>query len=350
MAFQRHAITAGFALPGISPVRYARNETGVILHYLRLAFWPSGLCLDYGWPVTASLWATLPSCLVMALLLAATLWALIRKPMWGFLGAWFFLILAPTSSFMPIRDLAFEHRMYLPLAAVIALAVAAAHLASERMAARLFASEARRRRVRIAVAIALMLPLTGALLWRTYVRNLDYRDPISIWTATTKVSALNSRAWSNLGLMCFYAGRYDEAKKDCAEATRLNPGNADAFNNLGLAYAAMNQLAKALRDYDEAVRLDPNHVEAHINRGNAYDALGRSQDALREYARAAAVKPDDDRIYENRAITYYRTKEYAKARADIEKLRDLGGVVPEQLLADITAAESRSSGRGTGGK
>ena len=244
--------------------------------------------------------------------------------MWGFLGAWFFLILAPTSSFMPIRDLAFEHRMYLPLAAVIALAVAAAHLASERMAARLFASEARRRRVRIAVAIALMLPLTGALLWRTYVRNLDYRDPISIWTATTKVSALNSRAWSNLGLMCFYAGRYDEAKKDCAEATRLNPGNADAFNNLGLAYAAMNQLAEALRDYDEAVRLDPNHVEAHINRGNAYDALGRSQDALREYARAAAVKPDDDRIYDNRAITYYRTKEYAKARADIEKLRDLG--------------------------
>ncbi|MGO8705742.1 MAG: tetratricopeptide repeat protein [Candidatus Brocadiia bacterium] len=350
MAFQRHPITAGFALPGISPVRYARNETGVILHYLRLAFWPSGLCLDYGWPVTASLWATLPSCLVMALLLAATLWALIRKPMWGFLGAWFFLILAPTSSFMPIRDLAFEHRMYLPLAAVIALAVAAAHLASERMAARLFASEARRRRVRIAVAIALMLPLTGALLWRTYVRNLDYRDPISIWTATTKVSALNSRAWSNLGLMCFYAGRYDEAKKDCAEATRLNPGNADAFNNLGLAYAAMNQLAEALRDYDEAVRLDPNHVEAHINRGNAYDALGRSQDALREYARAAAVKPDDDRIYENRAITYYRTKEYAKARADIEKLRDLGGVVPEQLLADITAAEARSSGRGTGGK
>ncbi len=86
---------------------------------------------------------SLPGAIVVAILLAATLWALVRKPMWGFLGAWFFLMLAPTSSFMPIRDLAFEHRMYLPLAAVVALAVVAAHLLSERLAARLFASEER---------------------------------------------------------------------------------------------------------------------------------------------------------------------------------------------------------------
>ncbi|MGD1001796.1 MAG: tetratricopeptide repeat protein [Candidatus Brocadiia bacterium] len=350
MAFERYPITAGFALPDISPVRYARNETGVILHYLRLAFWPSGLCLDYGWPITVSLWPTVPSCIVMALLLAATLWALIRKPMWGFLGAWFFLILAPTSSFMPIRDLAFEQRMYLPLAAVVALAVVAAHLLSERLAARLFASQAWRRPVRIAAAIALMLPLTCALGWRTYARNLDYQDAISIWTAATKVSPLNPRAWSNLGQMCFYAGRYEETKKDCAEAIRLNPDFADAYNNLGLAYAAMNQLDEALHYYDEALRLNANDADAYINRGNAYDALGRSRDALRDYGRAVAVNPNDVLIYLNRAITYYRLKEYAKALADIEKLRDLGGIVPEQLLADINRAAGRSPQRGTEGK
>jgi tetratricopeptide (TPR) repeat protein len=350
MAFERNPVSAGFALADVPPVRYARNETGVILHYLRLAFWPSGLCLDYGWPITVSLWPTVPTSMVMAILLAATLWALIRKPMWGFLGAWFFLILAPTSSFMPIRDLAFEQRMYLPLAAVVALAVVAAHLLSERMAARLFASEERRRHVRIAAAIVLMLPLTTALGWRTYVRNLDYRDPISIWTATTKVSPQNSRAWSNLGQMCFYAGRYDETKKDCAEAIRLNPSNADAFSNRGLAYAAMNHLDEALRDYDEALRLDPNNADAYINRGNAYDALGRSQDALRDYDRAVAVNPNHVLIYLNRAITYYRVKEYAKARADLQKLADLGVPPPVQLLADITAAEARLPRRGTEGK
>ena len=37
----------------------------------------------------------------------------------------FFFILAPSSSIVPIADLAFEHRMYLPLAAVIVLATEA---------------------------------------------------------------------------------------------------------------------------------------------------------------------------------------------------------------------------------
>ena len=62
----------------------------------------------------------LPGAVVIGGLAAATVYALIRWPKWGFLGAWFFLILAPTSSILPIRDLAFEHRMYLPLAAVVA--------------------------------------------------------------------------------------------------------------------------------------------------------------------------------------------------------------------------------------
>jgi tetratricopeptide (TPR) repeat protein len=350
VAFERHPISAGFALPDVSPLRYARNETGVILHYLRLAFWPSGLCLDYGWPITVSIPATVPTAIVMGTVLAATLWALIRKPMWGFLGAWFFLILAPTSSFMPLRDLAFEQRMYLPLAAVVALAVVAARLLGERLAARLFASEERRRRVRTAAAIALMLPLAVALGWRTYVRNMDYRSAISIWSAATKVSPLNSRAWSNLGELFLDAGRYDEAKVVCAEAIRVNPRSADAFNNLGLAYAAMNQLKEALRYYDEALRLNPNDGDAYINRGNAYDALGRSQDALREYGRAVEANPGDVRIYLNRAITYYRVKEYDKALADLEKLRDLGQEPPEQLLADVTQALERSRQNRTGGK
>jgi tetratricopeptide (TPR) repeat protein len=105
-----------------------------------------------------------------------------------------------------------------------------------------------------------------------------------------------------------------------------------------------------LRDYDEALRLDPNNADAYINRGNAYDALGRSQDALRDYDRAVAVNPNHVLIYLNRAITYYRVKEYAKARADLQKLADLGVPPPVQLLADITAAEARLPRRGTEGK
>ena len=38
----------------VTPWQYAVSQPGVIAHYLRLCFWPTGLCIDYGWPVAAT--------------------------------------------------------------------------------------------------------------------------------------------------------------------------------------------------------------------------------------------------------------------------------------------------------
>ena len=121
---------AGYGLP-VSWFEYACSQPGVILHYLRLVFWPQPLLLDYGWPPARTLGDILPGAMVVAGLLAATGYAFWRSPAWGLLGAWFFLILAPTSSIMPLADLAFEHRMYLPLAAVAIAVVLGTYAASE---------------------------------------------------------------------------------------------------------------------------------------------------------------------------------------------------------------------------
>src|SRR5204862_459256 len=89
----------------------------------QLTYWPAGQCLDYKWlPAEWPDEVVLPA-LVIAALVGLTIWGLIKYPTLGFLGAWFFAILAPTSSIIPIRDAAFEHRMYLPLAAIAALVV-----------------------------------------------------------------------------------------------------------------------------------------------------------------------------------------------------------------------------------
>ena len=113
--------------PAVSWWRYAQNQFGAIAHYFRLAFWPDTLCIDYGWQVSnlPKSWIAVGAMLVIWLL-AATGWALANDPPLGFLGAWFFLTLAPTSSLVPILDMVAERRMYLPLAAVVTLAVIAA--------------------------------------------------------------------------------------------------------------------------------------------------------------------------------------------------------------------------------
>ena len=80
---------AGGALP-FAWWEYARSQPGVVLHYLRLAFWPHPLVLDYAWPLAAELGRGVSAALVVGGLAAATAWAIVFRPAWGFLGAWFF--------------------------------------------------------------------------------------------------------------------------------------------------------------------------------------------------------------------------------------------------------------------
>ena len=86
--------TAGFNM-GMSVWEYARTQFGCIMHYLRLAFWPSPLVLDYGDGTASQAADIIPYAIGVGLLLAATAVALARRPKWGFLGVWFFAILRP---------------------------------------------------------------------------------------------------------------------------------------------------------------------------------------------------------------------------------------------------------------
>src|SRR5438552_3486703 len=99
--------TLGLGYAGSTPVAYALTQPGVIVHYLRLALWPDPLCLDYGWPLATSARAIAPPLVLIGALLAATIASFRRRPELGFVGAWFFLLLAPTSSVIPVADAAF---------------------------------------------------------------------------------------------------------------------------------------------------------------------------------------------------------------------------------------------------
>ncbi len=116
---------SGLTVDTLSPWNYFEMQWMVVAHYLRLALWPQGLVLDYSdWPRETALAVALPAAGLLAALLAGTVWAIRRRRWWGFWGAWFFLLLGPTSSFLPLpTEPATERRMYLPLLAVIVVAV-----------------------------------------------------------------------------------------------------------------------------------------------------------------------------------------------------------------------------------
>ncbi|MEO7157772.1 MAG: tetratricopeptide repeat protein [Vicinamibacterales bacterium] len=218
----------------LTPWRYALTQFGVIVHYLRLAFWPHPLVLDYAWPLAETASSILPWAAIVLMLIGATLVAIYRRSWAGFWGAWFFLILAPTSSIVPIGDIAFEHRMYLPLAAVVVLAVIGAYTAFEHALGRLAAPMALRRWLEGGLVAAAVV----ALIFVTVRRNDDYRDDSAMWRDIASKRPDNPRAHFNFGVTVHRSGKPVEAIEQFSEALRLKPDYVDARLNLGAALRA----------------------------------------------------------------------------------------------------------------
>jgi tetratricopeptide (TPR) repeat protein len=251
---------AGYGLP-VTWIEYARTQFGVILHYLRLTFWPSPLVLDYHWPVARTAGEILPGAAAIGGLAAATAYALIRWPKWGFVGAWFFLILAPTSSVFPLRDLAFEHRMYLPLAAVVTSVVMGGWAAGQWLV--------RRRMISLpalqAVGGVLVTCAGVALAILTFERNADYRSDVSIWQDVVAKVPGNARAHNNLGTALAKYGRLEDAIAHCRTAVAKCPDYAEAHGNLGLALARGGYVDEAIAQYRQALKIKPDDFHVMNN-------------------------------------------------------------------------------------
>ena len=274
--------TGGFGL-GISPWAYALTQFRAIIHYLRLSFWPHPLILDYGHGVAGSVSEILPQGLLLILLLAGTALALWRRPPLGFAGACFFAILGPSSSFVPlITQTIAEHRMYLPLAAVIAVAVCAMEAAGA-ATGRKFLSQAH----------LVVLPLVaGLFVFLTAERNHDYRSAVAIWTDTVSKVPDNPRAHNNLANAYLELNRTPEAIAEYEAALKINPDDAQSHYNLGGALLQSGRVFEAIDHYEAAVRSAPSFVRAHDNLGAALLKVGRRAEALEQFAEAVQADPD----------------------------------------------------------
>jgi len=245
--------TAGFAYKGVTPWEYALTQPGVILHYLRLSIWPRPLCLDYGWPVARTWQQIVPFAIMIGTLLGASLWALLKRPMIGFLGVSFFIILAPTSSIMPIKDLAFDHRMYLPLVCVILLVILAVDTGIRYCLQ--YVQTVSHRGFSIQAIVASIY--IGLLCWLTIERNRDYASGARVWQTVIAVSPENPRAYHNFGYELGKSGRIKEAQAALQRCLVLKEDYASAHYLLGKCLLDSDQMEEAESYFARSLELDP---------------------------------------------------------------------------------------------
>jgi protein O-mannosyl-transferase len=312
------------ASPAVSWWHYGQNQFGAIAHYLRLAFWPDKLCLDYGWQASTlpKSWILTGAIIIWPLLLA-TGWALTRAPALGFLGAWFFLTLAPSSSVVPIQDMVAERRMYLPLAAVVTLAVIAVWTGLSALSRHL-------RWTRVAQTSACFVStavIAGALAWRTVERNRDYQSGIAIWTDTVRQRPQNGRAWNNLAYSYYKAGQLDSAISCVRRAIELLPPyaqtHAKAYANLGNVRIAQGRYNEAITQLSEAVRLNPNDADAHADLGYALQQLGDRAQAMVQFRTAIRLQPDHPRAHYNLSVLLDELGNSDEALLELQTVRRL---------------------------
>jgi Tfp pilus assembly protein PilF len=293
--------SAGFGLEAVKWWEYARTQPEVILHYLRLCFWPAGLCLDYNWPVARG-WAPLWPSLVVLALLVATLRGLWRNTPGGFVGAWFWLVLAPTSSIVPLLDLAFEHRMYLPLGAVVVMVVVTIHEASAAAFAR-WSPLAGARRILVFGLAAVVACSLGV---STYRRNSVYESGTELWRSALSFNPDNSRAHNNLAMNLLNQERYAEAEVECREAIRLKPNYEKAYLNLGAALAAQARVEEAVACYQEALQNLAPTGRLLCNYATVLARSGREEEAITRLRGALQLDPLNLKALHNLAVLLLR--------------------------------------------
>jgi tetratricopeptide (TPR) repeat protein len=263
------SMSVGFNL-SVTAMDYLQTQAHVLVHYLRLCFWPSPLTVVYDWPIEHSFVHAIPPGLLIIALLAFTVWLLARRHWLAAPWTLFFLVLGPTSSFIPIvSEVAAERRMHLPLLAAVLSVVALIDL----LASRRSTSLSERRLIALSIALSLMAAVPLAIV--TADRLTDYRDNLTLWQAAVRDVPHSQGAEHNLGVAYKKLGRIDEAIVHFRRAIEINPKFSLPYGSIASIYHDRGEVTRAAVDYEAALRCDPNYRFALQNLTAIYLDQGR---------------------------------------------------------------------------
>lgn len=319
----------GFGLKSISSWEYLRTQPEVILHYLKIVLWPEPLCLDYGWRVQHNpvIYFSLGSIIVLTLLTGFVCYfkgisntgsktssnRSLSRGLTGWMILAFFLILSPTSSIVPIADLCFEHRMYLPSAIVLT----GLTLLANQIRVKLENNSSRREVLRCGIILGALSCLMF-LGWKTNLRNLDYRSPIVLWRTVLNVSPENPRAWFMLGNEYYERNQNEIALTYYLKATSYQMPVGEFHTGLADCYQKLNRIDQAIVEYQRAIQLKPQLAKAHNGLGACYQKQGKLDLALQSFQ--TATQEDFPAGRYNLASILLTAGNYQKAEEHFRKL------------------------------
>lgn len=284
-------------LDAVSRHDYMATQFRVMVTYFRLLVAPVGQTIDYDYPLYTSFLdpaIALSAIFVIAVFgLGVVLMARGRRSpglslLAGFGIVFFFMAISIESSVIPIIDVIYEHRLYLPSAGAAIFAGAALTAAFERLRQRL-GLRAAPLAWAVAATVILAVPLSAA----TWSRNDVWKDEAVFWRDAVAKSPEKARVRNNLGFILYRKGHRAEGMAEFRRAAELEPMFADARFNLGTAYKDLGLMEEAIREFETAVRYQPWRKSARNNLGLSYYVVGRYDEAVEQFEAILKASPDD---------------------------------------------------------
>ena len=342
----------------MTPWTYLLTQFNVVRTYIRLLVVPIGQSLDYDYSLTTGFWE-LPTPLSLAFLLAVLglgLWAFRQgsarrvdkqnkrgqKNEWVLVSLgilWFFVTLLPSSSIIPIRDVIYEHRLYLSVVGFVLLLIFLIHKFYDRYSQTV-----------VTGAVLLLVIYSGL----TIARNTVWASELKLWEDAWIKGPEKARTNKNYGFVLTQEGQlhkgierleraielkpddqnyyitlgaaylqvqeWEKARKAFVLATELRPDKADGWNNLGVALFQQKRYRESREAFEEALEKDSEFYMAWLGVGGAELFLGNVESGERAFERAIELEPADPRSYSNLVSLYVKSGQWQKAWETIGRL------------------------------
>jgi tetratricopeptide (TPR) repeat protein len=301
----RHNHTAGFEMRGLKWYQYFFTECRVIWHYVRLFFIPAGQNLDPEVEISRNIMAHGAVYALAGLLIVTVLaWIYRRRfPLASY--GWFvwLILLAPTSSFVPIHDPMAERRMYLPFIGLLFITVE-------------FLRRWKISRNALVGTLALVLVVEGVL---TYQRNLLWSNAVDIWKDTVSKSPGKYRAGFQLARAEYDAGSCSEAAEQYQRIAGMGRPHYDLLLDWALAYDCAGDSQQAIAKFQQSAALHPTaHIYSQI--GMEYGKVGKYPEALAALQIARQRNPRFAMTYYYLGNVHAGQGDQAQALADYQRV------------------------------
>src|SRR5208282_5765887 len=243
------------------------------------------------------------------LVLALWIWTMWAKRSEWFLGGAIYLcgFAATANLLVPTGTIMGERLAYLPSAGFCLLAA----LLWVRL-------EKHQRKL----AWAVLAIVVAALATRTVVRNQDWRDNFSLFSAGEQAVPRSAKMHFALGGEYMNRGQWAAALAELQTALRIYPDYPEAMEFSGIVESQLGHDQEALNFFEKGLSMtprdNPDYDFRAVNLAAQLLKLGKSDDALKVLNEDIANSPGYSRAWSNRAVIHFQRGELASAREDAQ--------------------------------